>query len=232
MKIAVVDDNPNDANHLLEALSSYEKWEDGKPEIEVFPRGIKFLDQFKQLFDVVFMDIDMPVMDGLEVSKKLRELDNDIQIVFVTNYASLAINGYEVAASDFLVKPVTKDGVYRCLDKIQAKVQDKKKGKRIIVKVKHGYQAVNVAEIFYIEVMKHDVTFHCKDGDFTIRGSLKELEAELSPMDFAECSNCYLVNLRYVDSLSGDTCLVKGVELPISKTRKKDFTSKFLDSIA
>jgi CheY-like chemotaxis protein len=72
MKIAVVDDNPNDANHLLEALSSYEKWEDGKPEIEVFPRGIKFLDQFKQLFDVVFMDIDMPVMDGLEVSKKLR----------------------------------------------------------------------------------------------------------------------------------------------------------------
>ncbi len=71
-----------------------------------------------------------------------------------------------------------------------------------------------------------------KDGDFTIRGSLKELEAELSPMDFAECSNCYLVNLRYVDSLSGDTCLVKGVELPISKTRKKDFTSKFLDSIA
>ena len=78
MKIAVVDDNPNDANHLLEALSSYEKWEDGKPEIEVFPRGIKFLDQFKQLFDVVFMDIDMPVMDGLEVSKKLNALFGDV----------------------------------------------------------------------------------------------------------------------------------------------------------
>jgi DNA-binding LytR/AlgR family response regulator len=88
--------------------------------LSLYERGLNFLDDFKKLFNVVFLDIEMPVMNGLEVSKKLRELDANVSIIFVTNFGSLAINGYDVQALDFLVKPVKSLDVKECLKKVMA----------------------------------------------------------------------------------------------------------------
>ncbi len=231
MKIAIVDDNPRDTERLKNEIDAYFKEKTLKYTIDLFERGLNFLDNVKQLYDVVFLDIDMPVIDGLEVSKKLRGLDHEVDIVFVTNYASLAINGYEVSASDFLVKPVKKVEVYHCIDKLIEKHNRHLKEKRLVVKSEGQYVVIKVNEIYYIEVMKHDVTFHTKRGDYVTRGVLRELENELSSFSFAMCSNCYLVNLNYVDSIDGDEVIVNKEALGISKSRKKEFMTKFFNSI-
>ena len=232
MKIAIVDDNPNDAAHLKTYVEEYFQETKEKYSIDVFQRGLNFLDQVKQLYDMVFLDIDMPVIDGLEVSKKLRGLDEEVDIVFVTNYASLAINGYEVSASGFLVKPVKKNSVYQIFEKYKSKYNRNKEPKKLLIKADGKYKVLRIEEIYYLEVMKHDVTIHAKDGDYIIRGVLRELEAELAPFDFAMCSNCYLVNLHYVDSLDTDNVYINDAVLSISKSRKKEFTKKFLESIS
>jgi DNA-binding LytR/AlgR family response regulator len=115
-----VDDNQDDRTRLSTYVSEYLNLICEKFTLSLYERGLNFLDDFKKLFNVVFLDIEMPVMNGLEVSKKLRELDANVSIIFVTNFGSLAINGYDVQALDFLVKPVKSLDVKECLKKVMA----------------------------------------------------------------------------------------------------------------
>jgi DNA-binding LytR/AlgR family response regulator len=120
LNIAIVDDNQDDRTRLSTYVSEYLNLICEKFTLSLYERGLNFLDDFKKLFNVVFLDIEMPVMNGLEVSKKLRELDANVSIIFVTNFGSLAINGYDVQALDFLVKPVKSLDVKECLKKVMA----------------------------------------------------------------------------------------------------------------
>jgi DNA-binding LytR/AlgR family response regulator len=120
LNIAIVDDNQDDRTRLSTYVSEYLNLIGEKFTLSLYERGLNFLDDFKKLFNVVFLDIEMPVMNGLEVSKKLRELDANVSIIFVTNFGSLAINGYDVQALDFLVKPVKSLDVKECLKKVMA----------------------------------------------------------------------------------------------------------------
>ncbi len=230
IKIAIVDDKASDAERLIQAISANAFFAAEKPAIDVYSRGLDFLDHYSKLYDAVFMDIDMPVINGLETSEKLRELDKQIDIVFVTNYASLAINGYSVSAMDFLVKPVTQDAVDSCLAKI-VKHYNERNGEKLVIRIKHGYKAIAISEIYYVEVMKHDLTFHCADGDYVTRMPMKEIEKRLSN-GFCKCSNSYLVNLSSIDSVVGDTAIMpNGDELPIARAKKKGFIEAFVSHI-
>ena len=230
LRIAIVDDKTSDADRLKGAISASPLFEVEKPIIDFYSRGLDFLDNYSKNYDAVFMDIDMPVINGLETSEKLRVLDKQIDIVFVTNYASLAINGYSVSAIDFLVKPVTNEAVESCLAKI-LKHYEERNGEKLVIRIKHGYKAIAVSDIYYIEVIKHDLTFHCSDGEFTTRMPMKEIEAKLSH-GFCKCSNSYLVNLSAIDSVVGDTVIVPGGDkLPIARGKKKEFIEAFVSHI-
>ena len=230
IKIAIVDDKTSDAQRLVETISSSEVFHGEKPIIDIYSRGLDFLDSASKLYDAVFLDIDMPVINGLETSEKLRKLDSKIDIVFVTNYASLAINGYSVSAIDFLVKPVTKAAVNSCLEKI-VKHHSESGNEKLVIKIKHGYKTISISDIYYIEVIVHDLTFHCSDGEFVTRMPMKEIEAKLS-RGFCKCSNSYLVNLSAVDSVIGDMVIVpNGDKLPIARSKKKKFIEAFVSHI-
>lgn len=232
LNIAIVDDNQDDRTRLSTYVSEYLNSIGEKFTLSLYERGLNFLDDFKKLFNVVFLDIEMPVMNGLEVSKKLRELDANVSIIFVTNFGSLAINGYDVQALDFLVKPVKSLDVKECLKKVMANQKSEDGNKKIVVRIKHGYKALMASEIVYIEVRKHDLFFHCLNETCNSRGVLKDLENELNGLSFVKCSNCYLINLHYVDSLVGDQVLLPHQSLPISRAKKQEFKERFLKSIS
>ena len=106
MRIAVVEDEQNERDTLKGHL---EKYDGGRGEIQVsvFTTGFEFIENYRSQFDLVFMDIEMPHLDGMSAAEKLREIDPFVMLVFVTNLKQYAIKGYSVQAIDFLVKPVS-----------------------------------------------------------------------------------------------------------------------------
>lgn len=106
MKVAIVENEEKEIKNYFQLLKQYEKEMKQKVEVLIFKNGYDFIENYKNDIDCVFMDIDMPGINGLETSKKLRELDEDVIIIFVTNLPQFAIDGYKVQALDFLLKPL------------------------------------------------------------------------------------------------------------------------------
>lgn len=173
----------------------------------------------------------MPVMNGLEVAKKLRQQDDKVIIIFTTNLASMAINGYEVTALDFLVKPIVEEQLSIVLTRA-LKYINKGEARRLMIRVKGGFKAISYNEIVYIEVKKHDLNFHSVTGEiFTTRGTLKDVESLLDPNVFAKCNSCYLVNLNHVKSIIDDEVITGVGKLEISRAKKKAFVEAFMNNI-
>lgn len=231
INIAILDDSQNDIQNLKKLLSNFAKTSKEQFSVDCYNRGLTFLDNLKKKYDIVFFDIDMPVMNGLEVAKKLRQQDDKVIIIFTTNLASMAINGYEVTALDFLVKPIVEEQLSIVLTRA-LKYINKGDARRLMIRVKGGFKAISYNEIVYIEVKKHDLNFHSVTGEiFTTRGTLKDVESLLDPNVFAKCNSCYLVNLNHVKSIIDDEVITGVGKLEISRAKKKAFVEAFMNNI-
>ena len=228
LKIALVDDNELDAKRLETAILQHLADLDVKVSIDLFTRALNFIEDKRNVYDVIFLDIDMPFMSGMECAHKLREEGNKVPIIFETNYSSLAIDGYSVNALGFIVKPVKQEDVNDVLDKLLDKMKDEADETKIVIKVKSGYQSIALNEIKYIEVNIHDIFYHCKNGIYQSRGVLKEIEKEFPSEKFVGCSNCYLVNLDAIDSIVKNDVKIGDEYLKISKNKKKAFIQAYL----
>ena len=107
MNIAIVEDDGKEAEALLSYIKKYGEKSGTSFDVKIFSDAENFLESYKQGLDIVFMDIELPGMNGMDASKRLRALDRSVTLIFVTNMARFAVNGYEVGAFDFIVKPVT-----------------------------------------------------------------------------------------------------------------------------
>lgn len=111
MTIDIVDDNASDAERLKGLIERYAKESGAQMAIRTFKNGMSFLEHYTADTDVVFLDVEMPIMNGIDVAKKLRETDTGVCIVFVTNHAQFALKGYLVNALDYVIKPISYYGV-------------------------------------------------------------------------------------------------------------------------
>lgn len=178
------------------------------------------------------MDIKMPLMDGMEAAEKLRKVDQDVSLIFVTNMAQLAIRGYKVSAKAFIVKPVAYFDFALELDKIR-KEAERRGVSGLWVNAGGAMRKVAFADIRYIEVAAHDICIHTKGEKLTFRGSLKHIEEKLPQDLFSRCNSCYIVNLSYMYEVREDVAVLEdGTELRISRPRRKQFLSSLADYIA
>lgn len=220
-KIIILEDEEEDRNRLLNYLNRYQEEQKTSFSIQAFSEPISFLSSYRGHADIVFFDIEMPHLNGMEAAKKLREVDKDVLLVFITNLASYAIQGYSVQATDFLLKPVSYPVFSMMMDKLLALLA-KRKNHEILVKTQDKVVTLSSDDIEYLEISNHYVIFHTEEGDLSVFGSLKEYAASL-PKDFVFCHSSYLVNLRYVKAVEGNVVLVAKDRLEISKKRKKEF---------
>lgn len=226
LNIAIVEDNREDADLLKKYVTAYLRGKDCECAIELFGNSDIFVNLMSSKYNLVFLDIEMPNVSGMEIARKLRAVDKNVTIVFVTAMAQYAVEGYEVNAFDYIVKPVSYDifkiKFKRILDSLRLSSDDEIWIKAVGLCVKR----INISQIKYVEVVKHDCVYHTEQGDYKVTTSMQKVFEELKAYSFALCGQGYLVNLKYVSEVLPDTAVVAGERIPISRSRRKEFMSK------
>ena len=230
LSIAIVDDVRSETEYLASFVERYGNENNEKIKIARFKSGFDFLDGYKAVYDAVFLDIEMPDIDGVAAARKLREFDNDIIIIFVTNIAKYAIQGYSVGALDYLLKPPKYADI-----KMRMNIISKRKRLNdysIVIPYQGGERKLTSGEIVYVESRGHDIIFHTDGDEILWKGiTLKRVESELTEHGFYRCNNCYLVNLRYCTEIKDNSVMVNGEELQISRARKKGFMVALVNAL-
>lgn len=227
LRIAIVEDEPAADQLLSDFLARYGQENPGFAfELAHFSNGTMFIDRYKADFDLIFMDIQMPYMNGMEAAQKLRRNDADVLLVFVTSFAQFAINGYSVNAFDYLVKPLTYSAFSLRMARISEKLHLKDRDQYLLVNDKRGPIKIDVLDILYLEIYDHDVTLHTKEGDYQEYSTLRQVEKELPKNYFVRCNSCYIVNLLHVSALHSFTLVVAGKELTVSHPRRKELMER------
>lgn len=225
MRIAVVDDEREQRTLLEDCLRRYGQETGTGLDVVQFGDAQEFLRQDPGGFDVVLLDIQMPGLDGMTVARQLRARNQRLVLIFVTNMAQFAIEGYAVDAMDFILKPVSYYRLAATLTKARSRLQTET-GVALVLHTKDGTYRLDSARVHYIEMLNHHTIFHTEDGVFDTTGSLKKLEEQLTGQSFARCNNGYLVNLKYVRGVEGSDVVVGGDRLLISRTRRKAFLQR------
>lgn len=220
--IAIIEDDDAATSLLKSHLETYGKLQNVQFNIKEFGGTISFLTNYGGNFDVVFMDIELPDLNGMAAAKKLREIDKDVLLIFVTNLAQFAVEGYEVNAFDFIVKPVTYPIFALKLQRALAQISTKESIK-VLVAVDDAMLSLPSSDIKYVEIMSHNIVYHTVQGNYRSYGTLKKVEKSLENANFVRCNSCYLVNLRYVTTVKGHSVYVDGDCLQISHPRRQIF---------
>lgn len=231
MNIAVVEDETLAAQSLRDKIERYSKEFGCEFNVVRFPNAQEFLRDYKAIYAVVFMDIQMPKMNGMDAAFKLRELDKSVSLVFITSLMQYAQKGYEVDAVGYLLKPV---GYYdfslkfrKALDTYVMNAEHS-----LVLEVAGGMRRISCDKLMYVEIIKHRLYYHTVDGVAETTGVLSAAEKELEAFGFLRCNNCYLVNPRFVVDVKGSVVTVGTEKLTVSRPRRAAFLTKLAEFYA
>lgn len=231
IQLAIVEDENSYADQLIEFVKKYQS-ESGKTfKITRFKDGDEITNGYRGQFDIILMDIEMKLMDGMTAAEEIRKLDQDVIIMFITNMTNYAIRGYQVDALDYVLKPVSYFAFSQKLGRAISKMKNKST-KTISIEIQSGVKKLDIDNVFYIESEGHNLNFYTSGGEFSIRGKLKDFEEQLVPYNFFRSNKGYLVNLKYVDGVENGSCLIAGKQLLISRARKNDFMTALTEYMA
>lgn len=225
IRVAIVEDQPDAAAQLNKCLDHYEQQMSEQFSRIVYQDAEKFLFDYHSQYDLVFMDIEMPGMDGMQAAYKLREIDQVVALVFVTNLSRYAINGYEVGALDYILKPLVNEAFVLKMRKVVAYCHriTREETHTISIPTDKGEIRMPVHDLYYVEISAHDLIYHTAQGNYSTYGTMKKVEAVLTPMNFFRCNSCYLVNMQHVRGVEGYEVLVEQERLVISHPKKRAF---------
>jgi len=229
IRLALVEDTPADIALLQSHIEQYKQETGLELVCDVFTDGAMLVESYTKDYDMIIMDIEMPLLNGMEAAAEIRKRDDGVIIVFVTNSQEYAVKGYEVGALDYLLKPLNyfafSQRLQRALVRLNTTIEQ-----YIVIRVNREIQRLNVADITYIESDKHKLIYHTTKGQFVTNDTIKRAVSEL-PKRFVKGNSGCLINLQHVDAIKNGCAMVGEDSIPLSRSRKADFQEAFLRHI-
>lgn len=215
-RFAICDDEPADLVYIQNQIREWVKEQHLEVDIREFASAESFLFAYEEEkdFDVIFLDIEMGGMSGVELAKKIRDQNKSIQIVFITGYMEYISEGYDVEALHYLLKPVKKEKLEEVLSRAVDRIG--KQEKALLLQSSGEMVRVPLYEIQFMEVQKNYVTIHGKDN-YSVKRTLKEMQKDLDER-FFQTHRSYIVNLGFVKKITkNDVVLKDGMHLPLAR---------------
>lgn len=235
-RLLIIEDEDEAAAALESCIERYGREFGVEFEVTRLCTAVEFV-RAKRSYDLVFMDIQLPGMNGMETAGLLRTYDTSTPLIFVTNLAQYAVRGYEVDALDFIVKPVSYYNFSMRMDKA-IRVMRRRGRDRIAIATRAGVRSLALADLIYVETVNHDLVFHVAGGNEDdpdeepprVRGSLSKLETELAVGPFLRISSSCIVNMDHIRSMQGGTLRMSdGAILYASRSQKRLALETFTD---
>lgn len=218
MRIAICDDEEKFQIPLRDMIHKFYNSID--VVVDLFSDGRKLLERYDAApYDVLFLDIEMPAMDGITLAKKLRERSESVFIVFLTGHVEYALEGYEVNALRYLTKPVKEDKLKEVLKYVMEKNTCKH---QLMLKSEGEDLRLNVTDIQYFEAQNQYVMVYTNKTSHLVRANLSDFEDQLKNDGFYRIHRSYLISLAKVTKIvKSDVIMETGASLPISRNNVK-----------
>ena len=209
---------------LHQFLRRYEQSHNVELNLETAADGAELLAMWRPgRWDLIFLDIFMPLIDGVEAARRLRKVDGKCEIVFATTSREHGMEGYELHAMDYLTKPIAQQDVDEVMD-WYLRERAEQRGE-LHLRTQEGEEIVRTLDIRYIETRGHTCVIHMPNQHLTVRRSIDELSAGLDD-SFFRCHKSFLVNFAHVTEIdrnmflldSGDSVPISAANISRSKT--------------
>lgn len=230
IKIAICEDEKDQQELIKENISKIFEGLDIKYNLEIFDSGEALLKNYSNNIDIILLDVQMGKINGMDTARKIRILDDKVEIIFITSLMEYVLDGYEVRAYRYLIKPVKyeklKENIINCIKEIDIK------NKYIVVKEQGSQIKLDISEITYAEVQKETITIHTLSKVYKINGTMNNIEKNIDCNRFFRCHKSFLINLEQVKSIKQYVAILESnEEVPISRHRFKETKDKFFDLI-
>lgn len=225
IRIGIVEDENEWATMIEKYLRSFEMEIGNSFQIRRYRDGYEIADGYRGDLDIILMDIEMSLMNGMEAAEQIRKRDEQVIIIFITNMAQYALKGYKVNALDYVLKPIEYVAFSEILKKAIRSIEHTD-DHYITVSMRDGVKKIRTFDIDWIESRGHRLSFYVAGEKYeTTVYSMKEMEERLAADGFCRCSSGSLVNLRRVVGIDTGYVEMNGGRLSISRGRRAAFTS-------
>ncbi len=226
--IAVCDDIPIECADIAKQIETILKQSNTDFMIKKFFGGLELI-QSRESFDIIFLDIKMPNINGMELAKQIRKQDRQSLIIFITSASEYVFDAFDVEAFQYLLKPIQTDKLKNVLEKATKKMQIDANIDFLMISANRQIQKVFLKDILYIESIGRIAKIHCNNGTLETYEQIGILEDKLSDKFFFRCHKCFLVNLNFVDAFNKtEVRLENGEKIMLAKRRYEDFQKAIL----
>ncbi len=229
LRIAICDDEIFQRLDTTNKLKNILKNNNFNYEIEEFSSGENLLSS-EGYFDVVFLDIKMDKLSGIDTAKKIRENNSTSKIIFLTSFKEYVFQAFDVSAFHYLIKPVSEEKILEITDKFLKAFHEEKSNDFYLVITK-GRQAIKILldSIYFFEMQNRIVLIHTTNGIIEYYDKISNIEEKIPSNGFFRCHRSFIVNLKYVIKFDKSSItLENNTKIMLSKRKYDDFSKSFL----
>ena len=228
INIAICDDDITITKEIQEIIIQYGQDRNEEVRCDIFYNGESLMSEEKE-YEIIFLDIIMAGMDGIETARRLRKKNKTVEIIYLTSYAGLTKEALSVHAFDYLEKPVTKELIYNQLDEVLEKILRKKLNEEYkyhIVAFNAGKNSIRLAidDIYYFERVDRKLKAVTKKGNFVLYETITSVEEKLRQYDFVTPHQSFVVNINNMkDYVKDEIIMLNHDIIPVAQKRASEF---------